>query len=124
MQAFSFLLSIISIALVALVSKVFLAVCEKNTIKNETETQNLMEVPRRREKLTSSCHYLFKLKFRGRMNMEYISTNQSAITVEQMIEILSQQDKKALIYILDDNDKQRPVYDIGKEENKIVICDF
>lgn len=55
---------------------------------------------------------------------KYISTNKRPITVEQMIEILSKENRKAEIYILDDNDRQRPILDIGKKDNNILICDF
>lgn len=37
--------------------------------------------------------------------MEYISTNKSSVTVEQMIKILSQYDKDTPMYIMDDNEK-------------------
>ena len=56
--------------------------------------------------------------------MKYISTNSSVLTVAEMIEVLSKQDKEATIYIMDDNDMQRPVIDIGIIDNKIIICDF
>ena len=45
--------------------------------------------------------------------MEYISTNKSAVTVEQMIKILSQYDKDTPMYIMDDKqlwlDKHFPI---------------
>lgn len=58
--------------------------------------------------------------------MEYISTNKSAITVAQMIEILSEYDKDTPMYIVDDNDEKRPILDIALENNRkqIIICDF
>lgn len=55
---------------------------------------------------------------------EYISTNKRPITVGQMIEILSKEDRKSELYILDDNNRQRPIIDIGKKDNNILICDF
>lgn len=57
-------------------------------------------------------------------DMKYISTNKSAITVEQLIKVLESQDKTAPLYILDDNLKLRPILDIGIEDGKILICDF
>lgn len=58
--------------------------------------------------------------------MEYISTNKSAVTVSQMIGILSEYDKDTPMYIVDDNDQKRPILDIAVENNKkeIIICDF
>lgn len=56
--------------------------------------------------------------------MEYICTNESAITVAQMIEILSKYDKDTPIYIMDDNEKERPIFDVGIADKKIIICDF
>lgn len=57
--------------------------------------------------------------------MNYIFTGTSTITVEQMIEVLSNiEDKKSKIYIRDDNDRTRPVTDIAHENGQIIICDF
>lgn len=60
------------------------------------------------------------------MEYKYISTNKSAITVEQMIEILSKFDKDTPMFIVDDNAKKRPIVDIASDENdeEIIICDF
>ena len=56
--------------------------------------------------------------------MEYISTNKSAVTVGQMIKILSQYDKDTPMYIMDDNEKKRPIVDIALDDKAIIICDF
>lgn len=57
--------------------------------------------------------------------VKYISRNIiSVMTVAELIEILSEQDKETPIYILDDNDMRRPVFDIGIQDDKIVIIDF
>lgn len=58
------------------------------------------------------------------IEMKYISTNTSAMTVAQLIDVLSEQDKETSIYIMDDNEAQRPVLDIGIKDNRIIICDF
>lgn len=51
--------------------------------------------------------------------MKYIYTDQSsAITVAQMIEILSKYDKDTPIYIMDDNENERS-FDIGIEGKKL-----
>lgn len=41
-----------------------------------------------------------------------------------MIKTLSEYDKDTPIYIRDDNENERPIYDIGVEDKKILICDF
>lgn len=56
--------------------------------------------------------------------IEYISTNKSSVTVEQMIKILSQYDKDTPMYIMDDNEKKRPIVDIALDDKAIIICDF
>lgn len=56
--------------------------------------------------------------------MNYILTSKEVVTVEKLLNVLSECDKKFQIFVKDDNEEVRPIHDIAEEENHIIICDF